>query len=244
MRTFGIIGFPLSHSFSQKYFTEKFNTEKISGCKFRNFQIEDINEFPELIKNNSSLNGLSVTTPHKQTVIKYLNEIDPTAKRIGAVNCVKIGEKLIGYNTDVYGFEESLKPLLKPHTKALVLGSGGASKAVEFVLRKLQIEHFIVSRKKNQKKKFIISYSDLTEQIIAAHTLIINTTPLGMFPNINECPDVPYQLLTSKHLLFDLVYNPDETLFLKKGKAKGAQIKNGFEMLQLQADKAWEIWNM
>ncbi|MBI4945079.1 MAG: shikimate dehydrogenase [Bacteroidetes bacterium] len=265
MRSFGLIGFPLSHSFSQKYFTEKFKRENITDCEFKNFSLEDINDFPALIKNNPTLCGLSITIPHKQSVIKFLDEVDGSAREVGAVNCIKASLRgkspkqshkkenrllrfarndiyLKGYNTDVFGFKNSLKPLLQDsHAKALILGTGGVSKAVAFVLQKLKIEFLFASRTKNQEPS--IKYQELNEALITSYALIINATPLGMSPNINDCPDIPYEFLTSKHLLYDLTYNPEETLFLKKGKEKGAQIKNGLEMLHLQAEKAWEIWN-
>jgi shikimate dehydrogenase len=265
MHTFGIVGFPLSHSFSQKYFTEKFQRENISDCEFKNFPLEDIHDFPALVKNNPSLCGLSVTIPHKQSVMKYLDEIDGTAKEVGAVNCIKRWQtadgrwQMEGYNTDVFGFEKSLKPLLKENnSKALILGTGGASKAVAFVLKKLNIEYVFITRNASpfheehhnptmvgfKDKLFThLEYDKVEKHVILSHPLIINTTPLGMFPNVNDCPDIPYEFLTSKHLLYDLTYNPEESLFLKKGKEKGAQIKNGLEMLHLQAEKAWEIWN-
>lgn len=240
MRTFGLIGYPLSHSFSQKYFTEKFRRENIPDCEFKNFSLVDIARLPDLLKENPGLCGLSITIPHKQSVLKLMNAIDPAAREIGAVNCISISSGLLkGYNTDVVGFEGSLKPLLGPdHRKTLVLGTGGAAKAVAFVLRKLGIEFKSVSRSKGD-----LTYSDITPAIIKEHSLIINTTPLGMFPNLYECPDIPYGSLSPVHLLYDLTYNPEESLFLKKGKEKGAQIKNGLEMLHLQAEKAWEIWN-
>jgi shikimate dehydrogenase len=250
MRTFGLIGFPLTHSFSQKYFSEKFEKENITDAIFENFPLQDINDFPALIRSKPSLCGLSVTIPYKKDIIKFLDKRDAFAKAIGAVNCIKVGltsvdrpPTLFGFNTDVYGFEKSLKPLLKKkYNNALILGTGGAAKAVAYVLQNLGIAYSFVSR--NQRPAVSSSsYSDLSKEIIATHTLIVNTTPLGMFPNVNQCPPIPYEHLTEKHLLYDLVYNPEETLFLKKGKEKGAQIKNGLEMLQLQADKAWEIWN-
>ena len=244
MRTFGLIGYPLSHSFSQKYFKKKFIRENISDCEFKNFPIENINEFPALIKNNSALCGMSVTIPYKQSVMKYLDATDETATEVGAVNCIKIKNYITtGYNTDVFGFEQSLRPLLKHrHNKALILGTGGASKAIQYVLRKLKIDFLLVSRTKNKEEKTKISYSELNKEIICSHLLIINATPLGIFPDINNCADIPYLLLSSKHLLYDLNYNPPETLFLKKGKEKNAEIKNGIEMLYHQAEKSWEIW--
>lgn len=240
MRTFGLIGYPLSHSFSQKYFTEKFRRENIPDCEFKNFSLVDIARLPDLLKENPGLCGLSITIPHKQSVLKLIDTIDPAAREIGAVNCISIGSgSLKGYNTDVVGFEGTLKPLLRSdHRKALVLGTGGAAKAIAFVLRKLGIEFRYVSRSKGD-----LTYSDITPAIIKERPLIINTTPLGMFPNLYECPDIPYGSLSPAHLLYDLTYNPEESLFLKKGKEKGAQIKNGLEMLHLQAEKAWEIWN-
>lgn len=250
MKTYGLIGYPLSHSFSQKYFTEKFKKENISDCKFLTFEIENlyVHDFRLLLKANPNLCGLSATIPHKQNIIKFLDEIDESAKEIGAVNCIKRwrmddGKWMMkGYNTDVFGFESSLKSLLQEkYSQALILGTGGASKAVAFVLKKLGIEFLFISRNKNQISS--IGYQDLNEKIITSYSLIINTTPLGMFPNVNDCPNIPYQFLSSKHLLYDLNYNPEESLFLKNGKEKGAQIKNGLEMLHLQADKAWEIWN-
>jgi len=244
MRTFGIIGYPLSHSFSQKYFTEKFKKENIADCEYKVFPIEKITEFPAVITNNSTLCGLSVTIPHKQNIIQYLNDMDPAAKEIGAVNCVRVSQgsstaKLTGYNTDVYGFEQSLKPLLKPqHSKALILGTGGAAKAVAYILDKLNIKFRSVSR-----TQMDLMYSDLNKSILEEHTLIINASPVGMYPNVNSSPDIPYEFLTKNHLLYDLIYNPEESLFLKRGKEKRAQVKNGLEMLHLQAEKAWEIWN-
>ena len=239
-RLFGLIGYPLSHSFSQKYFTEKFKRENIADCEFKNFSLVDIDRLPELLKENPSLCGLSITIPHKQGIMKLLNSIDPAAREIGAVNCVSISRgSLKGYNTDIVGFEHSLKPLLQSdQRKALVLGTGGAAKAVTYVLRKLGIEFQSVSRSKGD-----LLYSGITPSIIKDHSLIVNTTPLGMFPNLYECPDIPYASLSPAHLLYDLTYNPEESLFLKKGKEQGARIKNGLEMLHAQAEAAWKIWN-
>jgi shikimate dehydrogenase len=248
MRMFGLIGFPLSHSFSQKYFTEKFQREHIAGCAFTNFSLENINDFPALIKSNPTLIGLSVTIPHKKNVMQFLNHVDAAAKQIGAVNCVRIDSdrKLSGYNTDVVGFEKSLTPLLKSnHTQALILGTGGAAKAVAYILNKLKIKFKFVSRNEKSKARSgeILSYADVNQEMISNCTLLINTTPLGMFPNLSGCPDILYEFITPDHLLYDLTYNPEESLFLKKGKENGAQIKNGLEMLHIQAEKAWEIWN-
>lgn len=245
---FGLIGFPLSHSFSQKYFTEKFKKENITDAEFKNFPLENISSFPELLRSHPALCGLSVTIPHKKNIIQFLNGIDEAAKEIGAVNCVRIdrSEQLTGYNTDVTGFSQSLKPLLKSHhTEALILGTGGASKAVAYILSKSKIKFRYVSRNKESGPGAteMLSYGDINKEIISTSTLLINTTPLGMFPNVNECPDIPYEFITSKHLLYDLTYNPEESLFLRKGKEQGATIKNGLEMLHIQAEKAWEIWN-
>lgn len=247
MKTYGLIGFPLSHSFSQKYFIEKIRQQNISDCEFKNFPLENINDFPSLLKNNPTLCGLSVTIPHKQSVMQFLHEIDSSSKEIGAVNCIRLNNQsaryMAGFNTDAFGFEQSLKPLIKSHhKKALILGTGGASKAIQYVLKKMKVDYYLLSRIKTQDPTYK-TYSDLNEEIIAAHSIIVNTTPLGMFPNINDCPNIPYEFLTQKHLLYDLNYNPEETLFLKKGKEKGSQIKNGLEMLHIQAEKAWMIWN-
>lgn len=249
MKTYGLVGYPLSHSFSKKYFTEKFSRENISDCEFKNFPLEDIAEFPALIRSTPSLYGLSITIPYKKKIVEMLDKVSKPADEINAVNCIKIDKRnqlLIGYNTDHEGFTESLKPLLQPHhIRALILGTGGAAKAVAYGLDKLKIKFSYVSRLTNSKlkKSTILSYSEINQKIIKEHLLVINTTPLGMFPDISTCPDIPFQYLTDKHLLYDLNYNPEETLFLKKGKEKGAQIKNGLEMLHFQAEKAWEIWN-
>ncbi len=267
MRTFGLIGFPLTHSFSQKYFSEKFKRENINDAEFKNFPLENVNDFPKLIENNPSLRGLSVTIPHKQNVVKFLNEIGDVAKEVGAVNCIKISKaengkvKTEGFNTDAYGFEKSFKPMLKPHhNRVLILGTGGAAQAVKFVLEKNGFKYYFVSRSSgnvirdgfrvrilgfniSESRENLIGYAGITKSVLKEYNIIVNTTPVGMFPDADTCPPIPYDYLTEKHLLYDLVYNPEETLFLKKGKEKGAQIKNGLEMLQLQADKAWEIWN-
>ncbi len=250
MQLFGLIGYPLSHSFSKKYFTEKFEHEGLKDCMYENFPMENITGLPALIKSQKELRGLNVTIPHKQSVIPYLTDMSDEAKAIGAVNAIKIihrsspvaHELLTGYNTDAFGFENSLKPLLQSHhKKALVLGTGGASKAVAYVMNKLGIEFLFVSRKKSGDK--IISYDQLNDEIIGNNLLIINTTPLGTYPDISSFPPVPYEHISKKHLLYDLVYNPEETLFLQKGKEKGAAVQNGLTMLKLQAEKAWEIWN-
>jgi shikimate dehydrogenase len=246
MRKYGIIGFPLSHSFSKRYFQNKFKAENIRDAEFDIFPIENISSITDIINNNPELNGFSVTIPHKESIIPYLNEIDETAHKIGAVNCVKVTHKnnksiLKGYNTDCIGFEETLKPLLKPfHKKALILGTGGASKAVAYTLNKLAIEFQFVSRFKTNKT---ITYDQVDANCINEHLLIVNTTPLGMFPNINNYPLLKYELLSDKHYLYDLIYNPAETKFLEFGKLKNATVTNGEKMLHLQAEEAWRIWN-
>lgn len=244
MRLFGLIGYPLGHSFSKKYFEEKFLKENLNDCRFELFPLEKIEIFEKLLEDNKNINGLAVTIPYKETVIPYLSKITAEAKEIGAVNCIKfIGENTIGHNTDVIGFERSLKPLLKfHHTKALILGTGGASKAVQFVLKKFNIDFTLVSRNSNAEKN-IISYNDIDENMMKKYSVIINCTPLGMSPKENELPTIPYQFITPKHLLYDLIYKPEKTLFLKKGEEQGATIKNGFEMLVLQAEENWKIWN-
>ena len=238
---FGLIGFPLTHSYSPKYFNEKFYREGINA-DYRAFELTDILEFPSLLKDHPELKGLNVTIPYKQQVIPFLDGLSDAAMQINAVNCIDIRDgKLIGYNTDVVGFEKSLHPLLQPsHKKALILGTGGASKAVQYVLSKLNIEFLLVSRSKRQGT---ITYHDLDEEMIRENLLIINTTPLGMSPNTDSCPDIPYDAISKDHLLYDLIYNPEYTEFLNKGKAKGATIKSGEEMWHLQAEASWEIWN-
>lgn len=241
-RTFGLIGFPLSHSFSKQYFSEKFKREQINACSYEMYSIKEVAEVLDLISANPSLCGLNVTIPHKLAVIPYLTELDPAAKEVGAVNCISINQgTLKGYNTDVYGFAESLKPLLqKHHQKALIFGDGGAAKAVKYVLNQLQIQYLTVVR--NPQPNTIL-YSAVTAELLEEYKLLINTTPLGMMPNISTCPIIPYQHLNTQHLAYDLVYNPEETLFLTKAKEQGAQIKNGSEMLILQAERSWSIWN-
>ncbi len=242
MRTFGLIGHPLSHSFSKKYFEQKFREEGIKDCVFENFDVEDIRGLPALQGKYPSLCGLSVTIPHKETVMSLLDELDEPAQKIGAVNCIRIRSgKLKGFNTDAFGFKESLKPLLAAHhKKALVLGTGGAAKAVRFALNELRIDAASVSRKHGNAE---LTYAGLDRSALSDRLLIVNCTPLGMHPNANECPGIPYEFISGKHLMYDLIYNPEKTLFLKKGKEKGAQIKNGLQMLELQAERSWKIWN-
>lgn len=267
MRTFGLIGFPLEHSFSQKYFTEKFEGENIGDAVFENFTLKDINDFPALVESKPSLCGLSVTIPHKQHIIKFLDKCDAAAEATGAVNCIKISRnengkvKTAGFNTDIYGFEKSFRRLIKPHHEgALILGTGGAAQAVKSVMEKIGFKYYFVSRHNIDTSFFterfrilgfnipvfsdnVIGYADIDSSVLKEYNIIVNSTPAGMFPNVDTYPQIPYEHLTEKHLLYDLVYNPEETLFLKKGKEKGAQVKNGLEMLHLQAEKAWEIWN-
>jgi shikimate dehydrogenase len=241
MNILGLIGYPLSHSFSKKYFTEKFEKEKIDNYKYELFPLEKIEDLTHLLSTYPNLKGLNVTIPYKEAVLPFLKNVNEEAAAIGAVNTIRIENgELTGYNTDVYGFEKSLKPFLKPyHEKALILGTGGASKAIRFVLGKLGIEYKFISRTPNDSQW---SYKDIDEKILADYQVIINTTPLGMSPKIDTCPNIPYHFLNKKHFLYDVVYNPSETLFLKRGKAFGASTKNGMEMLILQAEKSWEIY--
>lgn len=244
-KLFALIGKNISYSFSKRYFTKKFEDLKLKENEYINFDIQSIKELPKKIKENkSNLKGMNVTIPYKLEVFNYLDKIDKKALKVGAVNTIRISRKgrLKGFNTDVYGFKKSLNPLLKKrHKKALILGTGGASKAVAYVLEDLGIKYKFVSRNPEGKKE--ISYNDLSKKIMESYQLIINCTPVGTFPNIDSSPSIPYENLTPKHLLYDLIYNPSETVFLKKGKEKGADIKNGLEMLEQQAEKAWKIWN-
>ena len=242
MREYGLIGYPLTHSFSQKYFTGKFEKEKIDDAAFINFELKNIAEIEKIFSNHPLLKGLSVTIPYKKTVIDYVDEISPFVKATGACNCIKINNnKKSGFNTDVIGFEKSFfKNLLPTHTNALILGTGGAAVAVEYVLRKLNIQYTFVSR---QKKENNFCWADLNENIINHFTVIINCTPLGTYPHVHEAPLIPYQFLTRQHYLFDLVYNPPLTQFLTQGKMHNCIIKNGYEMLVLQAEENWKIWN-
>lgn len=241
-RLFGLIGYPLSHSFSKGYFAEKFKKENIHDAHYEVFPIPDITLFPDLVHRSHNLRGLNVTIPYKEQVIPYLDALDPEAEAIGAVNTIKIEHgKTTGYNSDVWGFEKSLLPQLQPyHLHALILGTGGASKAVAFVLDKLGITYRYVSRNATEE---ILGYAQLTPELIAEHKLIVNCSPLGMYPNVEACPDIPYAAITEHHLLYDLIYNPEETRFLQQGKAQGAATKNGLEMLVLQAERSWQIWN-
>jgi shikimate dehydrogenase len=247
MKLYGLIGFPLTHSFSKRYFTDKFHREGIHESSYDLYEMQELSPLPHLLK-KQGLIGLNVTIPFKRDVISYLTELDDaSAQRIGAVNTIKIyaDGSTKGFNTDYYGFLQSLTEWFDRHGenyhrfKALVLGNGGAAKAVQVALTDLGIEYQMVSR---QASPEAIPYEDLTAEIMAEHTLIINTTPLGTFPKVEECPSLPYQWITGKHYLYDLVYNPAETLFLKNGREQGAFVQNGLKMLELQAEKAWEIW--
>lgn len=273
MKEFGIIGYPLGHSFSQRYFTEKFENEGLDAC-YRLFPLENIAQFPELIASHPDLVGLNVTIPYKQAVIPYLDELSDDAKAMGAVNVIRVERKgtavkLIGHNSDFVGFRDSMESLLpmiqerdmaaqwlvpgsyilpgarmyRP-LQALVLGTGGASKAVVYALHQLDIPTQLVSRKAGLiDGQEVLCYEQLNEEILSEYQIIVNTTPLGMFPKVDACADIPYQYLSKSHLLYDVVYNPEETLFLKKGRERGCFTKNGLEMLYGQAVEAWLIWN-
>ena len=245
MDSYGLIGFPLKHSFSKGYFNDKFAAEGIDA-EYVNFEISSIKEFKSIVKNNPKLKGLNVTIPYKEQVIPYLDRLSENARLIGAVNVVKIDRqkgklKLTGFNSDIIGFKESAEPLLQPHHKqALILGTGGSAKAIFYGLQQLGLPATYVSREKSSQQ--VLSYSELTPQLIEANTVIVNCTPVGMWPKVDECPNIPYQWLSDKHLLYDLLYNPNETLFMKKGEAQGATVKNGLEMLLLQAFAGWNFW--
>jgi len=260
MKKYGLIGYPLSHSFSKKYFTEKFEKEDIKDTEYELYPIEHIKDLQDLLDEHPDICGLNVTIPHKISVLKYLDWIEHDARKAGAVNCIRVhsespvlaaflGEvgvqghdfRLEGFNTDMYGFEMSLRPLLNDTMEsALVLGDGGSAKAVKCVLENLGISYTLVTRKKQENS---ILYSDLKEHHIKNNKLIINTTPLGTSPKVHECAPIPYEYITSEHVLYDLIYNPEKTMFLQKGEEHGAKIKNGYEMLVLQAEKSWEVWN-
>ncbi len=243
MRKYGLIGKNISYSFSESYFQNKFEKEHIKDTTYQNFDLSSISEFESIIKNNPEIAGLNVTIPYKEVIIPYLDSVNRTANQIGAINTIKVSKKgkLKGYNTDYYGFKRSLKPLLKKHHKhALILGTGGASKAIAFALKKLKISFSYVSRTKTTNN---FTYGELDENIIKQHTVIINCSPVGTYPNVTNCPNLPYQFITDQHILFDLIYNPSETSFLRKGKQQGATISNGSKMLEFQAERSWEIWN-
>lgn len=245
MDKYGLIGYPLGHSFSISYFNEKFESEGIDAV-YENFEIPQIDDVKEIIDSNPDLKGLNVTIPYKQQVLKYIKELSPEAKAIGAVNVIHIEHKgnktvLKGFNSDVIGFTKSIEPILNTyHKKALILGTGGAAKAVQYGLQSLGIETLFVSR---TKKKNAITYEEVTADIVREYNVIVNCTPVGMYPHIDECPKLPYEAMDSHTLLYDLLYNPDETKFLRLGAERGATVKNGLEMLLLQAFVSWEIWN-
>lgn len=241
--TYGLVGFPLSHSFSQRYFTEKFQHEEIDAS-YLNFELDNIMQFTSLFTKGMNLNGLNVTIPYKESILPFLDELDEDAKIIGAVNCIRFHDKkLIGYNTDHEGFKQSIEPLLKAHhKKALIFGSGGSSKSVEFALHRMGIDYKIVSR--NYTLDNTIHYHDINTNILEEHQILINCTPLGMFPNNDSCLPLDFSSIGTSHILFDLVYNPTETIFLKKGREMGATTKNGYEMLTIQADESWKIWHL
>lgn len=245
-KIYGLIGFPLTHSFSKDFFNRKFRAENINA-EYVNFEIPDIGDFMEVIAEHPNLSGMNVTIPYKEQVIPYLDDLDPVARRIGAVNVIKfIGSpaandfRMVGYNSDVVGFTDSIRPMLKPcHRKALVLGTGGASKAVAVGLESLGLEVQFVSR---TKRPGVITYSEVTPEVLDAHKVIVNTTPLGMYPHVDECPALPYEAMNHDFLCYDLLYNPERTLFMKRAAEYGAEVKNGLEMLLLQAFVSWEIW--
>lgn len=242
-KQYGLIGKDITYSFSQNYFTDKFKQLGLTDSAYSNFDMAKISEFGDLLERQDNLRGLNVTIPYKQAIIPYLDSLSKKARQIGAVNAIRITKKnkLKGYNTDWYGFYHSLKPLLKKqHTQALILGTGGASKAVEFALRKLGIAYKFVSRTKQDNE---FTYEDLNQEILTHYPLIINTTPLGTFPHVEDKPAIPYEYLTQQHLVYDLIYNPEKTAFLRLAEARQATIKNGHEMLVLQAEKAYKIWS-
>ena len=245
MDKYGLIGYPLGHSFSIGYFNEKFDNENINA-RYINFEIPSIEDFIEVIDSNPELRGLNVTIPYKEQVIPYLDSLSPEATAIGAVNVIRVTHKgkktqLKGFNSDVIGFTRSIEPLLeRHHKKALILGTGGASKAIDYGLRSLGLETKFVSR---TKRDGILCYEDITADIIREYNVIVNCTPLGMYPNVDSCPKLPYEAMDSHTLLYDLLYNPDETLFMTKGREQGAVVKNGLEMLLLQAFASWKFWN-
>lgn len=240
MPSFGLIGRKLGHSFSKEYFETKFDELNLTDHSYNLFELDDIDEIEKILKLKPK--GLNVTVPYKEEIIPYLDRLDDSASKVGAVNVISLEKNaFVGYNSDFYGFKTSLQHWLSNTTlKALVLGTGGASKAVIAALDDLGIESVFISRQSGENR---LTYSQVTSEKIEQHRLIINTTPLGMYPEVNESPDIPYNSLTTQHYLYDLVYNPEKTVFLKKGEAKGAQVKNGLQMLHLQAEKSWEIWN-
>jgi len=243
---FGLLGRSLSHSFSKSYFEEKFKKENLNDFTYSNFDVESLDSLFQIIETNN-IKGLNVTIPYKEKVISLLNDIDPIAQEIGAVNCIKISKQsdqlsLKGFNTDYYGFGQSIKPFLEPiHERALILGTGGASKAIYYALKNVGVDVYFVTTGEKKASNYF-HYTELNEYILNAFKLIVNCTPLGMYPKTEVCPEIPYEFITPQHLMYDLIYNPETTLFLQKGKEQGAVTINGLNMLKLQADKAWEIW--
>jgi shikimate dehydrogenase len=242
MKRYGLIGRTLKHSFSKTYFTAKFEKAGITDAVYESFELKSMEEFPGLFTAYPDLKGLNVTIPYKEEVLTYLTDCNAVVKAIGACNCIKVdGENRVGYNTDVVGFRQSLEPKLKSHhQKALVLGTGGAAKAIWYVMEELGIAYKKVSRNRGEAT---ISYEDITADIFEEYLLVINTTPLGMYPDLNAAPVLPYEAIGAKHFLFDLIYNPEKTVFLQEGEKRGAQISNGYEMLIGQAEESWRIWN-
>ncbi len=241
MRKFGLIGLPLTHSFSKQFFTEKFEKEQITDCQYENYPLEKIEDLPALLAANRDIVGLNVTIPYKREVMPFLTDVAPAVKKTGACNCIRIdGKKRVGYNTDVIGFHLSLMPHLRvQHQRALILGTGGASAAVEFVLEQIAMPYILVSRNPGTNS---IGYDQLNEDLMESHTLIVNTTPLGTFPVVETYPPIPYEYVTDQHFLYDMVYNPAETIFLQRGREKGATVLNGMDMLIGQANASWDIW--
>ncbi|HQQ93254.1 MAG TPA: shikimate dehydrogenase [Bacteroidia bacterium] len=244
-REFGLLGFELKHSFSKAYFEKKFAQLNFPDYSYNNFEIKSVLEFREILKAHPLLSGLNVTLPYKESIITLLDELDAEAEAIGAVNCIQIaGGKTKGFNTDVYGFSQSIKPFLDHHhERALILGTGGAARAVNFALKRLGVETAFLTSQASKRKPGVFLYTEANERMLQAYKLVVNASPLGMYPKVEQCPDLPYQYFGPEHLAFDLVYNPEETLFLKKARASGATGLNGLSMLHLQAEKSWEIWN-
>ena len=246
MEKYGLIGYPLGHSFSISYFNQKFSDEGIDA-KYENFEIPSIDILPEILDSNPELKGLNVTIPYKEKVMQFLDHISPEAQAIGAVNVIRVMHEgkdtiLKGYNSDVIGFTQSISPMIdtKWHKKALVLGTGGASKAISYGLRSLGLDTVYVSR---YERPGTIQYDKITPEVIHEYNVVVNCTPVGMYPHTDECPQLPYEAMDSHTILYDLIYNPDETLFMKRGRERGADVKNGLEMLLLQAFASWEFWH-
>jgi shikimate dehydrogenase len=243
MKIYGLIGNPLTHSFSQKYFTERFRQEGITGCSYLNFEIKDPSREIALLKKDPHICGLNVTIPYKFTILSYLDDVSPECEAVGACNCINIHDgRWAGFNTDIKGFERSFTPALQPHhRKALVLGTGGSSKAVAYILKKLGIEMLFVSRNR-EGSNHTIGYNDITAGLLQQYPIVINTSPVGMYPNVDAYPQIPYDKVTALNYFFDLIYNPSRTLFLAKAEARGAVIENGAKMLEIQAEESWKIW--